>query len=134
MKNKTLLAILLVLIIAVAGIFFLTKDGDDAGTKSDENGEITLEEDGFTVVSTYQDNDTWEYNIKGTLPNPCYALRDEVSIAESTPEQVVLKLSVSNPDDDIACTEVIKEVDVTGEYEADEEATLKVEVTRGAEE
>jgi hypothetical protein len=134
MKNKTLLAILLVLIIAVAGIFFLTKDGDDAGTKSDENGEITLEEDGFTVVSNYQGENTWEYNIKGTLPNPCYALRDEVSIAESTPEQVVLKLSVSDPDDDIACTEVIKEVDVTGEYEADEEATLKVEVTRGAEE
>lgn len=103
-------------------------DVNDDSSPTTEQGGIS--QDGFTVVPAYLGNRKWSYSLKGDLPNPCYSYTKEVIILESFPEQVEVSINVKSPEANQICAQVIVPVDDSGEFEADEQATVTLKVIR----
>lgn len=77
-------------------------------------------------ISHVREN-VWRYNIKGSLPNPCYGFDVEYNAANET-----LMGLVSTPDEGQMCTSVVKQVVQNGSIKAprDAEFSFKVGIDR----
>jgi len=67
----------------------------------------------------------WDYKITGTLPTPCHEVKTEEIVLESYPEQVSVLLTLTPPEDDVECIQVLdEEFETTGEFKASEKAKI----------
>jgi hypothetical protein len=82
----------------------------------------------FSLTTKFKDG-KWSYSITANMPTPChsFAVKD-VLVAESYPEQVTIKIKVSEPKQDQMCAQVIDSQTIEGTYQASKEATVKITV------
>lgn len=133
-KNVLTLGLLFFALIVIGGsVYYLYTTQKNA----DIADEIPADDDIFAPVSIeqtpyndlfltydYVGNNTWEFQVTGTLPNPCYEIFIYTQIAESLPEQVVISALIQEPSADQMCTEVIQEVSEESTFEASEDAIV----------
>jgi len=122
MKN---IYIILIIFLAISfGIFtylYMSK-----GEKDIQSKDIT--KDNFVLTYSYIGDNKWTYTLTGTLPNPCYTVSVDALVAESYPEQVSIIATVTPPEDDIACIQVVQEYEHTGDFSASEKAIVTLQV------
>lgn len=107
MSNKSIVGIVVVLVLILGGTWWsLSKRGDEVNVPVDNNDEQTTTPQSITV-NHYFDNGN--HSIEGTLtlPTPCHSLSHEVTVAESSPEQVMIKFTTT-PGEGI-CTQVLSD-------------------------
>lgn len=123
-----LFVILLVLGAVALNIYLdLRKDPiQEEDITEDSNTEACYDNISFDYY--YKGNNLWQYNVTGTLPNPCYTISVESVVMESYPEQVIVKSTITKPDPDTMCIQVIQDVNEEGEFEASEQATVTFEM------
>jgi hypothetical protein len=123
-----LFVILLVLGAVALNIYLdLRKDPiQEEDITEDSNTEACYDNISFDYY--YKGNNLWQYNVTGTLPNPCYTISVESVVMESYPEQVIVKSTITKPDPETMCIQVIQEVEEEGEFEASEQATVTFEM------
>ena len=136
-KNVFGLGLLLAVLIVIGGsIYYLYIQREDniLNDIPDENVPRVQEPssyDNLNLQYNYKGNNIWEYQVTGTLPNPCYGIFTEAVVMESYPEQVVIKSIIKPPDEDVVCTQVIQEVYEEGEFQASGEAEVTFEIEEG---
>jgi hypothetical protein len=129
-KKKTLgLALLfLALVVVGGGIYYLYTQREEDVLEETPDDTVVVEEeksyDNLNLEYEYLGDNTWQYTVTGTLPNPCYEVETEAIVAESLPEQVTIRSIVTPPDEDEICAEVIQEVSEEGQFQASEEAAI----------
>lgn len=134
MEKKNILGLgVLLIIVLVLGALALNiyLDLRKEPTEQEDIPEDTSKEACYDNISFdyyYKGNNLWQYNVTGTLPNPCYTISVESIVMESYPEQVIVKSTITKPDPETMCTQVIQEVDEEGEFEASEQATVTFEM------
>lgn len=79
----------------------------------------------FSFESTYMGDNKWEYTITGDLPTPCHSPNAETITLERFPEIVQITLSINEPSTDAICIQVIEPFEITGTFEASEEAEVE---------
>jgi hypothetical protein len=130
MDKKGVIGIgLLLMVLVILGgilynIFFVEKDL----IEDKKNDSTIMEYDTLNLEYNYKDDNTWEYKVTGTLPNPCYTISTEAIVMESYPEQVIIRSTVTPPTDDVICIQIIQEIYQEGEFEASEQATVEFDV------
>jgi len=136
-KNVLGLGLLLGALVVIGGsIYYLytTREEDTIDELPIENPPVVEESEGseeyedLSLEYDYKEDNTWEYIVTGTLPNPCYEITTEVMVAESYPEQVTVKAIVTPPAEDEMCVQVIENVNETGEFQASAEALVTFEI------
>jgi hypothetical protein len=111
--------------LVLAYYYFIDRDF----SKNSTNIVRHLYHDNFDLTTSYIGNSTWEYTITGSLPNPCYSIFIDPVVMERYPEQVIIKVSISdNSNPDLACIQVIEEVERSGTFNASKEAIISLEV------
>ena len=130
-KNILGMGILLAVLVLLGGfIYYMYISEQDDTVKIEDSitldGPIDYENLNFEY--TYVGDNRWEYMITGTLPNPCYEIKTESIVMESSPEQVVVRSTITPPSEDMVCTQVIQEVYEEGEFIASEEAEVRFEI------
>ncbi|MBI2357042.1 hypothetical protein HYV12_03275 [Candidatus Dojkabacteria bacterium] len=100
------------------------------GTSTDSGDYNTQSSGDFTLKYRYEGNSQWTYVITGFLPTPCYLTDVSAIVRESFPEQVSIKLKVSQPQTFQACVEVIKEYTYEGVFSASEGASVEFLVVK----
>lgn len=110
-------------------------DNTTLSPPSDTHSEVRIQpveitKDNFILGARYISNNTWEYDVSGFLPNPCYSASVEVFIDESFPEQVNINLQIIQPDSDLICTQVIENYVSNGIFQASSEASIEFNITR----
>ena len=125
-QQKMFLAILILLSVSFFGYAMLTGCGEDEEKDQVDSSVTKITEDNFTLTTEYKEESRWEYTVVGQLPNPCYTATTDAIVAESYPEQVSITVSVQVPDADTMCAQVIQEYEYSGEFQASEEATVKL--------
>lgn len=131
MEKKSVLGlgVFLVFLLLVGSLgynIFLVQKENTQEEQPDTVQEIS--EDEFNLEYTYIDENLWRYTVTGTLPNPCYTISTESIVMESYPEQVTIKSTVTPPDTDMACIQVIQEVYEEGEFIASKQAQVSFSV------
>ncbi len=133
-KNVFGLGFLLVALIVIGGSIYYLYTNRQEGTSDEIVGDDTppvLQEgeyDNLNLEYDYLGDNIWRYMVTGTLPNPCYEIYTEAIVAESFPEQVTIRSTVTPPSEDLVCAQVIQEVYEEGEFQASEEATITFEI------
>lgn len=146
-QRYLLLAVFGILLISLIGLGYLTlqeaNENESEDTAVDSNtgnpGDIVVDTDpsdgvvtsvnqGFTAKSEYGGNNTWNYTVTGSLPNPCYEASADAIVMESFPEQVIIELTVKQPASDVICTQVVEELNLEGTYSASELATMSLSI------
>jgi len=136
-KNVLGLGLLLGALVVIGGsIYYLytTREEDTIDEIPVENLPVVEKSKGseeyedLNLEYEYKEDNTWEYIVTGTLPNPCYKITTESIVAESYPEQVTVKAIVTPPAEDEICAQAIKNVNETGEFQASEEAFIAFQV------
>jgi len=141
MNKKGVLGVgfLLAILIIVGGLFvklyILGKGDPNSTSKAEEQLELKSERDGFTFIARYQkENETehvWEYKITGVLPSPCYQTEVKPIVLESYPEQVSILLTITLPESDVNCIQVIDEnFETKGEFKASDKAKISFVVDK----
>jgi len=127
-KQQYLFFIILILLSIGLFVFFLSNEN----RKEDRDPSLipykTITDENFTLKYTYLGDSEWEYTVTGQLPNPCYQASTETLIMESYPEKVAIIVNVSEPEDDVMCTQVIYEYEYSGEFSASEKAAVALQV------
>lgn len=128
----------LALLVIGGGIYYLYTERENELVENQDKGEpeelpLTEEEepkpyDDFFLTHEYMGENTWDYEVTGTLPNPCYIVTIEPVVMESDPEQVSIKTKIQEPSPDEVCTQVIQEVEETGTFSASEEAEIILDI------
>jgi hypothetical protein len=129
--NTFLLLAILVLLVGIAYVFSMNNapvDTPSDNNATDEEEFGTIEEDGYTLRYVYESENTWSYTVSGQLPTPCYETEVDAIVAESFPEQVTVRLTLTPPDDSVVCIQVTREFEVSGEFSASEAATVSFTV------
>jgi hypothetical protein len=131
MEKKSVLGlgVFLVFLLVVGSLgynIFLVQKENTQDEQKDTVQEIS--EDEFNLEYNYIDENLWRYSVTGTLPNPCYTISTESIVMESYPEQVIIKSTVTPPQEDMICTQVIQEVYEEGEFVASEDAEVSFSV------
>lgn len=135
MNKKGVLGVgfLLILLIMIGGlllkVYVLDKNAPNSTVDKDNALEFTSERAGFTLVARYQsENKTehvWEYKITGDLPTPCHKTDVQPIVLESYPEQVSVLLTITPPEPDVNCIQVVEEdFELTGEFRASDKAKI----------
>jgi hypothetical protein len=137
MEKKNVLGLgllFLALLVIGGGIYYLYTERGNELVENQDQGELeelplTEEEepklyDDFFLTYEYMGDNTWDYEVTGTLPNPCYIVTIEPVVMESDPEQVSIKTKIQEPSPDEVCTQVIQEVEETGTFSASENAEI----------
>ena len=138
-KNVLSLGLLfLALLVIGGGVYYLYTEREKESSDKQDQGELeelpTTEEtepmpyDDFTLIPEYKGENTWDYKVTGTLPNPCYTVTLEPVVMEGDPEQVVIETKIQEPSPDEVCTQVIQEVEETGTFSASENAGIILSV------
>lgn len=120
-----LLVVCIFLLISLATYWYSNKD-KDLGIKNATKNETTIQSD-FKLESSYQDNNLWSYRVTGSLPNVCYKVNTQSIVMESYPEQVVIKLQITLPDEGQACAQAIYEYEYEGTFQASKEAKITLQ-------
>lgn len=129
-KNLLSLGLLLLALVVIGGgiYYFYTQREEDIIEEAPEDTDTVVEEekpyDNLNLEYDYLGENTWQYAVTGTLPNPCYEVETEAIVAESMPEQVTIRTIVTPPGEDQICAQVVQEVYEEGEFQASEEATI----------
>jgi flagellar basal body-associated protein FliL len=128
--RKEIFIVLGVLVLVFGGMYFFQKYNDNKEKDNNTTNETpkSISKDNFTLTTEYLGNSKWKYNVKGTLPNPCYTIRVDALVRESYPEQVVVNIGVTEPGKDIACIQVVQEYEKTFDIEVSEKATFDLNV------
>ena len=129
-KNIISLGALLMILVVFAAIIFNILINRSITNIEEPDRSVTpqIEYEGFNLEYNYKGENTWEYTVIGTLPNPCYKIKSEAIVLESFPEQVIIKSIIIPPSVDIVCAQVIQDVLEKGEFEASENATVTFEI------
>jgi len=130
--------LLLALLVIGGGIYYLYTERENELVENQDKGELeelplTEEEepklyDDFTLTYEYLGDNTWDYEVTGTLPNPCYTVTFEPVVMESYPEQVRIETKIQEPSPDEVCTQVIQEVEEKGTFSASEDADITLDI------
>ncbi len=141
MEKKNVLGLgllFLALLVIGGGVYYLYTEREKEMTGSQDQPELEelppMEEtepmpyDDFFLTYEYMGDNTWDYEVTGTLPNPCYTVTFEPVVMESFPEQVIIETKVQEPSTDEICTQVIQEVEETGTFSASEEAEIILDI------
>lgn len=133
MNNKTkILAVVGVIALVVIGAIIYTISTvmpTQVKTTNDTPNTATTRTivDGpFTVTAFYAAENAWQYKISAQLPTPCHEAAVAVSVAESMPEQVTIRITQSNTAE--MCAQVIQEFSYEGTFSASKEANIQVRV------
>lgn len=127
MKDKTLIIVLVVIVLAVAlglGYFFLTEDREEITTP--DTPTTTTFDENMNFSAQYVEDNTWEYNITGFLPDPCHKFEIDYIVMESFPEQVLVTMEIWREDE--MCIQVIQDVEESGTFQASEDADISFEI------
>ncbi|MDD4382285.1 MAG: hypothetical protein PHE21_03000 [Candidatus Dojkabacteria bacterium] len=126
-KLASVLLVCIIFILILAGAWYIIfKSGMVNIDISTNTGTIT--QDDMTLTYEYIQDNKWTYTITGQLPNPCYKTSVGTLVAESFPEQVTITLSIEKPDPNTVCTQVIQELNITGEFSASDQATISFKI------
>lgn len=141
MEKKNVLGLgllFLALLVIGGGVYYLytTRENEIAGNQDREELEELppmekaepMPYDDFFLTYEYMGDNTWEYEVTGTLPNPCYKVTSEPKVMESDPEQVRIDTKIQEPSPDEICTQVIQEVKETGTFNASENAEIILDI------
>lgn len=98
--------------------------------KTGGDTKTIVDTDQITVKTQYK-NGTLKYSGTVQLPSPCYNLRDETAVLESFPEQVQIRLVITEletktPGNIGLCAQVITEKEFSGEVKVSKEAVVSV--------
>lgn len=129
--NKQQYTFLLILLALSIGLFayYLFFHSNYQKNKVENNIPLNrITKENFVLEYTYKGSNKWEYSITGQLPNPCYKAATDVLVAESYPEQASVIVTVTPPDDDVMCAQVISEYSDSGEFSASEKANVSLQV------
>jgi hypothetical protein len=137
MEKKNVLGLgllFLALLVIGGGIYYLYTEREKEIANNQEREELeelppveeteSMPYDDFASTYEYLGDNTWDYKVTGTLPNPCYTVTIEPVVMESDPEQVSIKTKIQEPSPDEICTQVIQEVEETGTFSASEDAEI----------
>ena len=137
-KNVLTLGLLfLALLVIGGGLYYLYTEEENEIAENqnrEELEELPLVEiepmpyDDFALTYEYKGENTWDYEVTGKLPNPCYIVTTEPVVMESDPEQVSIKTKIQEPSPDEICTQVIQEVEETGTFSASEDAEIILDI------
>jgi len=122
MSNKTVIAIIIVIIGLVVGFLYLVPFGDPEEDVLNSGGDDVVFNPGELAVDHFFADGV--HTIDGTvdLPTPCHQLDHEVLIAESLPEQISINFNTTKSDG--LCTEVLTSKIFSLSFNASEEAVL----------
>jgi hypothetical protein len=137
-KNILSLGLLLFALVVIGGsVYYLyTRENDtldpvldDDITRVDEDEDVPEAFRGLNLNLDYDylGDNIWQYSVTGTLPNPCYGLTTEVIISEDNPLEVGVRATITAPDEDMVCAQVVQEIYEEGEFEAGEDADVVFE-------
>ena len=120
--NKYIRIIIITISILLLGlsIYYYINSSDSISADINE----TITEDDFQLTTTYKQNNTWEYNIKGELPDTCHTYTIEPIVLESYPEQVHISVDIKKLGEK-DCTPISTcpyIIDATGFFNASEKA------------
>lgn len=112
-------------VIILAGVYFLVPREVESPSMDEEPLQTAEPQEEYDITHTFDDG---THTIAGTLtlPNPCYEIRQDVSVAESFPEQVFI--TIDSVDTGGICIQVIDERDFSIDVEVDEAATFTLEI------
>lgn len=85
-------------------------------------------DEGFTATTEYQGDQLWQYTVTGGFPNPCYEYSMQTNVAESYPEQVALRMTVTPPVEGERCIQWLENLHATGTYQASRQASFSFDV------
>lgn len=89
----------------------------------------TIVQENITLTYEYKESNVWTYQVKGELPNPCHKATVEAQVMESYPEQVIVNVNIeNNQTSDVVCIQVIQQLNLSGEFNASEKATVSLKV------
>lgn len=137
MKNTIILTgtIFLVIVIAVASIWYISKNqklntnnNANINTPNVNNSDKSDNPDGYKLTYEYLGNNSWTYNVSGTLPTPCNDVTIDALVMESYPEQVNINVKKVVSTSDTVCIQIIKEFSKDGTFNASEKAQVKLNV------
>lgn len=141
MEKKNVLGLgllFLALLVIGGGVYYLYTERENEMAENQDREELEelppVEEtepmpyDDFALTYEYTGDNTWEYEVTGTLPNPCYTVTFEPVIMEGDPEQVTIETKVQEPSPDEICTQVIQEVEEKGTFRASEDAEILLSI------
>lgn len=125
MNTRAVIAIFVIAVLVLAGYLFWpsgSNDGEDQLIKAD-NPSVVEEE--YAIEHTF---DEGVHTISGivNLPTPCHELAENVSVAESFPEQVFIDLTTV--DTGGICIQVIDPREFSIDVEVDEAATFMLTI------
>ena len=131
MKKYKLITLIVLLIIVIAGSWYVYSDNveprqytDPAVKTNNQNSqEFTYANDTLDITFSY-DNNAYKYTGIVQKPTPCHEVSTEVVIRESYPEQVDLNVDIDNTDQ--ICAQVIEEEEISGEIPVSKDATIQV--------
>lgn len=131
-----LLAIILFIALPFFGFYLGMKYQEATSTK---NGSVVtnnnlggvktlkkVETDELTINVVYKDG-IISYSGTVRLPTPCYILKDETKVLESSPEQIQIRLSILPPPPNAGvCIQTLTNIEFSGELQASEQAEVSI--------
>ena len=131
--RKSLIKLFLIIILGVFLVFALRWVGntDDSQAPLNNNELPATIPEKITAAHTFAEG---MHKIKGSLslPNPCWQMTINAVIAESFPEQVTLDFTLTPPDKDIACIQVIDDRSFEATFPASEQASISARINDNA--
>lgn len=94
------------------------------GTKTD--GSKTVVDSEKVSLKTSFKNGVLNYSGSVSLPTPCHELDVQITVAESFPEQVQIRIKIQDPKEGMICAQVITEKEFSGKLEVSENASISV--------
>lgn len=129
MDKKTIVAIaiggILLTVAIIVTVIYKTPTAGVNPTPTQHVGIITDSQDDFSLVATYLGDSSWKYVVTGQLPNPCIQTQIDTLVAESYPEQVTVRLSVTSDPTEM-CAQVITDYRYEGTFTASEKAVARL--------
>jgi hypothetical protein len=125
MNARTILGVVVVAIIILAGYFFWPSQKTQDAEPVTDDLVVANNEAEIGVAHTFEGG---VHTISGeiTLPNPCYELQEDVAIAESFPEQVFIELTGVASDG--ICIQITDTRPFSIDVEVDEQASFTLSV------
>jgi hypothetical protein len=126
-KRVILIILLCVLLLLPAGLIgYKAFIQDSPNTVNNRNplDENVINKDLFSLEYEYSDEEEWSYVVTGMLPTPCHEVKVDVIVRTSLPEQVSVRLMLTDPSIEIVCTQVLREFEYKGTFKASKDAKL----------
>ncbi len=120
---------IIVLLFALWGVLQWGKSAapKDQDTPIDNRGSSGFQPDAIVAVHTYLDG---QHYLTGTisLATPCHQMALDTKVMESLPEQVILNFTVSPPEPEVFCAQVIDERSFATEFQASPNPVIEARV------